>query len=160
MTIRYWFSGPRILNGLVRPGISFTANDLRPKAPARAPARITSAPIFVLSRSDGAVFLGMDGAEAAPDGVDLSDELTMPVMFHFDSEGTARAALAGARLRLAKSAAGADGWLRGVTAGQVAAAIKNEARGLSYEFEAIHPQVGAEPPQPEPRRDSAERESD
>jgi hypothetical protein len=73
MTIRYRLSGPRILSGLVRPGISFTANDLRPKRHAQAPARVTGAPIFVLSRSDGAVFVGMDGAEAAPDGVDLSD---------------------------------------------------------------------------------------
>ena len=63
----------------------------------------------------------------------------MPVMFRFDSEAAARAVLAGDRLRLAKAAADADGWLRGVTAGQVAAAIKNEARGLSYEFEAVHP---------------------
>lgn len=53
MTIRYWLSGPRILSGLVRPGISFTANDLRPKRHAQAPARVTGAPIFVLSRSEG-----------------------------------------------------------------------------------------------------------
>ena len=28
MTLRYWLSGPRILNGLVRPDVSFLAKDV------------------------------------------------------------------------------------------------------------------------------------
>jgi hypothetical protein len=29
--MRFWFSGPRILGGLVRPGVSFGPEDLRPR---------------------------------------------------------------------------------------------------------------------------------
>jgi hypothetical protein len=29
--MRFWFSGPRILGGLIRPGVSFGPEDLRPR---------------------------------------------------------------------------------------------------------------------------------
>jgi hypothetical protein len=35
MAFRYWISGPRILNGLVRPGVSFYARDLKRHPPGR-----------------------------------------------------------------------------------------------------------------------------
>ena len=38
--MRLWFSGPRILGGLLRPGISFNLNELRRKAPR--PARLSA----------------------------------------------------------------------------------------------------------------------
>jgi hypothetical protein len=47
MATRYWLSGPRLFKGLVRPGISFTAADLRPKAAARAPASRSSPRVAV-----------------------------------------------------------------------------------------------------------------
>jgi hypothetical protein len=37
--MRIWLSGPRILGGLVRPGISFNLNELRRKATPCAVAR-------------------------------------------------------------------------------------------------------------------------
>jgi hypothetical protein len=39
--MRIWLSGPRILGGLLRPGISFNLNELRRKAPR--PARLSAA---------------------------------------------------------------------------------------------------------------------
>ena len=37
--MRIWLSGPRILGGLLRPGISFNLNELRRKAPRLARLR-------------------------------------------------------------------------------------------------------------------------
>jgi hypothetical protein len=39
--MRIWLPGPRILGGLIRPGISFNLNELRRKAPR--PARLSAA---------------------------------------------------------------------------------------------------------------------
>ena len=39
--MRIWLSGPRILGGLARPGISFNLNELRRKAPR--PVRLSAA---------------------------------------------------------------------------------------------------------------------
>jgi hypothetical protein len=55
----------------------------------------------------------------------------------------AEAVLTGARLRLANAAQDANGWLRAISAGQAAAAIKAEARGLSHGYDVIHPNVRA-----------------
>ncbi len=140
MAFRYWLSDPRILGGLVRPGISFYARDLAAK-----PKSGDVALIFVLTRADGAVMIGR-GKTPEADGVPASEDLKMPVVFAFRSVDAADAVLAGARLRLAKAAADAGGWLRGVSAGQAAAAIKAEAQGLSHEFDVIHPHLGEAPP--------------
>jgi hypothetical protein len=142
MAFRYWLSGPRILGGLVRPGISFYAKDLAAK-----PTAADLSLIFVLTRADGAVMIGRDKTPEA-DSVPASDDLKMPIVFAFRSVDAADAVLAGARLRLAKAAEDDAGWLRGISAGQAAAAIKNEARGLSHEFDVIHPHLGEEPPKP------------
>jgi hypothetical protein len=32
--MRFWLSGPRILKGLVRPGVSFGREDFRPRLPS------------------------------------------------------------------------------------------------------------------------------
>ena len=140
MAFRYWLSGPRILGGLVRPGISFYAKDLAAKPKAGDVSLI-----FVLTRADGAVMIGRDKTPEA-DGVPTSDDLKMPIVFAFRSIDAADAVLAGAKLRLAKAAVDAAGWLRGISAGQAAAAIKSEAHGLSHEFDVIHPHPGEEPP--------------
>ncbi len=140
MAFRYWLSGPRILGGLVRPGISFYAKDSAAK-----PKAADLSLIFVLTRADGAVMIGRDKTPEA-DSVPASDDLKMPIVFAFRSVDAADAVLAGARLRLAKAAEDDAGWLRGISAGQAAAAIKNEARGLSHEFDVIHPHLGEEPP--------------
>jgi hypothetical protein len=79
MAFRYWLSGPRILGGLVRPGISFYAKDLASKPKVRDVALI-----FVLTRSDGAVMIGRDKTAEA-DGIEASPEMTMPIVFAFRS---------------------------------------------------------------------------
>jgi hypothetical protein len=51
MAFRYWLSGPRILGGLLRPGISFCAKDLATKPKATRDVTL----IFVATRGDTAV---------------------------------------------------------------------------------------------------------
>jgi hypothetical protein len=39
--MRFWFSGPRMFNGLVRPGVSFGPEDLRARrVPATTPVNV------------------------------------------------------------------------------------------------------------------------
>jgi hypothetical protein len=156
MAFRYWLSGPRILNGLVRPGISFYARDLaRQRPPQRPMASKDVALVGVFTRStDGAVIFGNQRTmtpESLGESSDKAEGLTMPIAFAFRSHEAADAVLAGARQRLAKAATDAHGWLRGVSAGQVASAIKAEAHGLSHAFDIVHVRDGEEP---KPRKPS------
>ena len=120
MTLRHWLSGHRILNGLVRPGVSFSAENL------------AASLIVVFARRDGAIIFGTQQGltlESLGDS-DNAEGLAVPITFAFQSHEAAEAVTAGAHRQLAKAAVDAAGWLVRVSAGQVAAAIKNEARGL------------------------------
>ena len=57
MAVRYWLSGPRTLNGFVRPGICFYARDLKRRPPGPIASK-SVALLYVLTRADGAVTLG------------------------------------------------------------------------------------------------------
>ncbi len=142
MAPRIWLSGPRILDGLVRPGISFYARDLKRQPPGPIASK-SVALLYVLTRADGGVMFGRDKTPEA-DGLEATPDMKFAIVFAFrnpDSE----AVLAGAHKKLAKAAVDAQGWLVGVSAGQVAAAIKSEARGLSHAFDIIHVRDGEEP---------------
>lgn len=62
---RLWFSGPRVLGGLVRPGISFNVNELYIPEQRRKPCVCTKQPrdkshcIFVMRAPDGRCRLGL-----------------------------------------------------------------------------------------------------
>jgi hypothetical protein len=139
VAFRYWLSGPRILGGLVRPGISFYAKDVA--ALGKSGSRSAVALIFVATRGDGAIMMGRDRTAAAKEA-DQAAAVTTAAVFAFSSDEAADAVLAGAKIRLSRAAVDARGWLRGVSAGQVAAAIKAEAVGLSYDYAVIRPQSG------------------
>lgn len=134
MTLRYWLSGPSILNGLVRQGISFNRSDT---SAALGPNSADASLLLVALSPDGAVTMARDKTPAAEALDDVADVAT-PVIFAFRSPEAVEVVLAGARLRLAKAAVDAHGRLVGVSAGQVAAAIKSEASALSHEFDVIH----------------------
>jgi hypothetical protein len=55
--MRIWFSGPRILGGLIRPGISLGKEDLR--AARRAPVMSVNAVLGLFRRKDGAILMAI-----------------------------------------------------------------------------------------------------
>jgi hypothetical protein len=69
----YWLSGPRILNGLVRPGISFNASDLWRRATTPRPmASKEVALIGVCTRVDGAIVFGHQNSLSEADSSDAT----------------------------------------------------------------------------------------
>jgi hypothetical protein len=97
--------------------------------------------IFVIARSDGAVAIERGDAAASA----LSETYWTPVIFHFREPGAAEAVMSGARRRLTNERRDESGfWYLGMSSGQVAAAIKTEAKGL-YSFEVIHPHLSEAP---------------
>jgi hypothetical protein len=81
---------------------------------------------------------------AEADGLEATPNMKFDIVFAFKNPDAAEAVLAGAHKRLAKAAVDAQGWLIGVSAGQVAAAIKSEARGPSHAFDIIRVRDGEE----------------
>jgi hypothetical protein len=130
MTIRYWLSGPRILGGLVRPGVSFNRSDV---AALFAPKAAGAALLAVGVSPDGSVTVVRDKTPAA-EALGEIEGVSIPIIFAFRSAEAADSVLAGATKRLAKAAARFAGWFHGVSAGMVAAAVEAEAAALSYEF--------------------------
>ena len=67
--MRLWLSGPRLLRGLVRPGISLGKEDFRPAR--KAPAMVAEATLGLFRRPDGAILMAiahMNGdADTMPD---------------------------------------------------------------------------------------------
>jgi hypothetical protein len=96
--MRYWLSGPRILRGLVRPGISFSGREL--SAFGRKPPPIKAEGMLgVFRRDDGAIFLGMQGQN----GEHEHEPGLKPVSaFAFATAEAATEAKEGALVRLAK----------------------------------------------------------
>jgi hypothetical protein len=116
VAFRYWLSGPRILNGLVRPGLSFYARDLA----RRRPAVVTPKSIFaIVQRPDGSIRLDAGVAADEPDGA-------IALVIWFGHTNAAAEVMTGANVRLRKHI-DADGWVSGLSVGQVAAATKSEA---------------------------------
>lgn len=62
--MRVWFSGPRILGGLVRPGVSFGPSDFRKMAPSSTASRWQSAPV-----SMGSFIYVIDGKDRSQIGI-------------------------------------------------------------------------------------------
>jgi hypothetical protein len=57
---RFWLSGPRLFNGLVRPGISFSGRDLKALG-WKAPKVSEDATLGICRRPDGAMTLAIPG---------------------------------------------------------------------------------------------------
>ena len=144
MASRYWLSGPRVLHGLVRPGISFSASDIAGIF-AAMPKAAGAALLAVATRPDGAVTIVRDKTTEAT-ALDSVYGAKMQIVFVFKSVAAAEAVLEGALVTIARKASTeAQGWFHGVSAGQVAAAIKSEAQALSHEVDVVHPGAGDAP---------------
>ncbi len=120
-------------DSLLRPEISSGAEKLAGLF-ARKRRRARLSVISVAVRRDGAVAINGDS------GADVADNIGIPVIFHFRASGAAEAVLAGALRRLASERMDeSERWYLDISAGQAAAAIKAEAKGLSCSFAIIHP---------------------
>ena len=61
--MKLWLSGPRLFNGLLRPGISLGREDFRRMR--KQPAITAAGMLGVFRRDDGAIFLGMQNLNGA-----------------------------------------------------------------------------------------------
>jgi hypothetical protein len=145
--MRIWFSGPRILSGLVRPGISLGKEDFRPARKASLIA--VNAALALFRRKDGAILMALvdkSGSSIQNGDADAMPDMTpTPVAaFSFPSVPAAVEVREGARVRLAKHI-GPDGLVAGLSVGQVVAAIKAEMAALDVEGKFVRIEIEAAP---------------
>ena len=133
MSLVYRLSGPHTDSPPVRPEISSESKKLAGLF-ARRRRRGLLSMISVSVRRDGAVAVKRDN------GPEDADHDRTPVIFEFEAAATAEAVMAGVLRRLAGERMDeSERWYLDISAGQAAAAIKAEAKGLSCPFAIIHP---------------------
>jgi hypothetical protein len=143
--MRLWLSGPRILHGLVRPGISLGREDFRRMR--KSPAVSAAGMLGVFRRdTDGAIFLGIPNQNGENEHL---ANVKPVAAFAFSSADAAITAREGAVVRLARHL-GSDGLLAGLSIGQVVSAIRAEASALGLDARFIRVTVAANPPAREP----------
>jgi hypothetical protein len=121
------------LGEITRPELSSTPKALDGLF-ARKRGRSRASTISIVVRRDGAVALDLDGS------VEGAESGRAPVIFRFRAGGAAEAVLAGAVRRLADARMDERKlWFLNLSAGQAAAAVKAEAKGLACSFAIIHP---------------------
>jgi hypothetical protein len=130
--MRIWLSGPRLFNGLVRPGISFSHREAKTWL-ARPPAANNSALAVVRRPGDGALVLCVPNHNGAAEDVPGHSYVGL---FMLPSIEDALAGRHGAQQRLGVPVAD-DSWICGKSAGQVLAACRAEARDLGFEPEFV-----------------------
>jgi hypothetical protein len=110
--------------------------------------------ITVIARGDGAIAIDCGAALASAS----SNIFSTPVVFRFREPGAADAVINGCRRRLANERTDAsEFWYLDTSAGQVAAAIKAEAKGLCCSFAVVHPYLSDAPIIRAHRRSGARR---
>jgi hypothetical protein len=92
---RFWVSGPRILGGLVRPGISFSSRELTAWHARRgSPTGL----IGIIRHHDGRLFLGIAGHNGENEE-QLPDIIVPPVAIVLPDEAAALEVRSGAHVR-------------------------------------------------------------
>ncbi len=137
--MRLWLSGPRLFNGLVRPGISLGKEDFRPTR--KAPAMVAEATLGLFRRPDGAILMAIAHMNG---DADTMPDMTPVAVFAFASVPASVEVREGARVRLAKHI-GPDGLVARLSVGQVVAAIKAEMAALDVEGKFVRIEIEAEP---------------
>jgi hypothetical protein len=144
---RFWLSGPRLFNGLVRPGISFSGRELASWG-KKAPRISEDATLGICRRPDGAMMLAIPEhngeAEHEPGSVPVT-------AFFFSRVDDAVDVRTGALQRLG-GRVGADNWISDKSLGQITQAIRAEAGALGIEMPWARVRVTqGEPALPVPR---------
>jgi hypothetical protein len=115
--MRLWLSGPRILGGLVRPGISLGKEDFR--SARKMPVIAVNATLALFRRQDGAILMALGDKSGL--SIQNADADTIPDMipvaaFSFPTLPAAVEVREGARVRLAKHI-GPDGLVARLSVG-------------------------------------------
>jgi hypothetical protein len=127
---RIWFSGPRILRGLIRPGVSFSGAEMASWFKKRSTPKASADQLIGLfRRDDGAILLAIENQNAANEN---APGLTPVMAFRLPSAMAAMETRTGALVRLNKHV-GADGFVTGLSVGQVMTAIESEAKAIGAE---------------------------
>ena len=137
--MRLWLSGPRLLHGLVRPGISLGKEDFRPAR--KAPAMVAEATLGLFRRPDGAILMAIAHMNG---DADTMPDMTPVAVFGFASVPASVEVREGARVRLTKHI-GPDGLVAGLSVGQVVAAIKAEMAALDVEGKFVRIEIQEAP---------------
>jgi hypothetical protein len=114
--MRLWFSGPRLLGGLIRPGISLGLRDLKSK---QADVGVDGL-LSILRRGDGSMSI----FSKAQDDEEFTPDMSVPRAFGFRNMADAVQIHEGALIRLGAK----DGRIAGKSLGQVVAAVRAEAQ--------------------------------
>jgi hypothetical protein len=127
---RFWLSGPRLFNGLVRPGISFSGRELKALG-RKAPKVAENATLGICRRRpDGAMTLAIPGKNGE---AEHEPGLVPVAAFFFSRVDDAIDVRNGALQRLG-GRAGADNWISDKSLGQITQAIRTEAAALGIEL--------------------------
>jgi hypothetical protein len=137
--MRLWLSGPRLLGGLVRPGISLGKEDLR--SARKAPAMVAEATLGLFRRPDGTILMAIANMNG---DADTMPDMTPVAVFAFASVPASVEVREGARVRLAKHI-DPDGLVAGLSVGQVVAAIKAEMAALDVEGKFVRIEIQEAP---------------
>jgi hypothetical protein len=137
--MRLWLSGPRLFNGLVRPGMSLGKEDFR--SARKAPAMVAEATLGLFRRPDGTILMAIANMNG---DADTMPDMTPVAAFAFASVPASVEVRKGARVRLAKHI-GPDGLVAGLSVGQVVAAIKAEMAALDVEGKFVRIEIQEAP---------------
>jgi hypothetical protein len=144
--MRFWLSGPRLFNGLLRPGISFSGRELNAWG-KKAPKVSEDATLGICRRPNGDYMLAIPNMN----GTNEHAECAPVAAFFFSRVDDAIEVRNGALQRLG-GRVGADSWISDKSLGQIASAIRAEAAALGIEMPWARVRViPGEPEAPERR---------
>lgn len=146
MALDYRLAEPRLDDAFPRTATTSRQPAIAPLFSRNRRAKRCST-IAIVVRSDGAVAIDIDGEKPGAGGPRVASSSDIkPVVIHFRTPGAAESVSSGAHRRLAAERTDASGqWYLNISAGQAAAAVKGEAKALSYSFEVVHPYLRGAP---------------
>jgi len=129
-SVRFWLSGPRLFNGLLRPGISFSGRELKARG-KKAPKVSEDATLGICRRPDGAMLLAIPGMN----GTNEHAECVPVAAFFFSRVDDATEVRNGALQRLG-GRVGTDDWISDKSLGQITQAVRPCSRPAKVQ--AVH----------------------
>jgi hypothetical protein len=127
VAFRYWLSGPRILKDWSGRELASTQRTLLGAAPLPSP-RARSSPSF-------SALMERSSSMLAPP---MNQTVQFALVVWFDHPDASANVMTGANVRLRKHI-DADGWVTGLSVGQVVAAVKSEANALGHKYTLARP---------------------
>ena len=145
---RFWLSGPRLFNGLLRPGISVSGRELKAWG-KKAPKVSEAATLGVCRRPDGAMMLAIPGKNGDAE----TEPGLVPVAAFFFSRVDDAVEVRNGTLQRLSGHVNTDWWIIGKSLGQIVQAVRAEARELGIEVPWARVRIAsagspARPPEP------------